>query len=108
MFMDCMRKQTYQCAQYKLKIVTKHDSRNTVWHVCLFLRFPCCSTRENISTCVSFIIIGLTLTKLGRFLFSGYRQTGFWNHAGTQISTQSSKIGVSCRSLYASPDDRDA
>ena len=28
MFMDCMRKQTYQCAQHKPKIVTKHDSRN--------------------------------------------------------------------------------
>ena len=30
-----------------------------------------------------------------------------WKHVGTQkISTQSSKLGVSCRSLYASPDDR--
>ena len=54
------------------------------------------------------LAIRLTLTKLGRFLFSGYRQTGFWNHAGTQISTRSSKLGVNCRSLYASPDDRDA
>ena len=29
MFIDSMRKQTNQCAQYKAKIVTKHDSRNT-------------------------------------------------------------------------------
>ena len=28
-----------------------------------------------------------------------------WKHVGTQkISTQSSKLGVSCRSLYASPE----
>ena len=39
------------------------------------------------------------------------RQTRFfgilvWQHVGTQkISTQSSKLGVSCRSLYASPED---
>ena len=32
-----------------------------------------------------------------------------WKHVGTQkISTQSSKLVVSCRSLYASPDDGDA
>ena len=29
MFMDCIRKQTDQCAQYNLKIVTKHDTKNT-------------------------------------------------------------------------------
>ena len=30
MFMDCLRKKTYQCAQYKLKnSFTKHDSRYT-------------------------------------------------------------------------------
>ena len=32
-----------------------------------------------------------------------------WKHVGTQkISTQSSKLVVSCRSLYASPEVRDA
>ena len=31
MFMDCIRKKTYQCAQHKLKIVKKHDSRNTLF-----------------------------------------------------------------------------
>ena len=31
-----------------------------------------------------------------------------WKHVDIQkISTQSSKLGVSCRSLYASPDDMD-
>ena len=35
MFMASIRKQTNQCAQYKLKIVTKHDSRNT--QVSMFL-----------------------------------------------------------------------
>ena len=32
-----------------------------------------------------------------------------WKHVGTQkISTHSSKLRVSCRSLYASPNDGDA
>ena len=32
-----------------------------------------------------------------------------WKHVGTQkISTQCSKLGGSCRSQYASPDDKDA
>ena len=72
--------------------------------------------------------VGLILTKLRWFLFSGYGQMdrrtdgqtdgqtdipGFgiliWKHVGTQkIPTQSSKLVVSCRSLYASPEDGDA
>ena len=82
--------------------------------------FPCCSTREDLSIDVSITNVGLILTKLWLFLFSGYgqmdRQTdrqGFgiliWKHVGTQkISTQNSKLVVSCRSLYASPEDGDA
>ena len=62
--------------------------------------FPCCSTREDLSIDVSITNVGLILTKLWWFLFSGYgqmdRQTdrhGFgiltWKHVGTQkISTQ--------------------
>ena len=69
--------------------------------------------------------------KLGGFLFSGYGQTDrwadkqmdgrtgrhdfgilIWTHVGTQKkkkkSTQSTKLGVSYRLLYASPDDGDA
>ena len=78
--------------------------------------FPCCSTREDLSIDVSITNVGLILTKLWWFLFSGYGQTdrhGFgiltWKHVGTQkISTQSSKLVVNCRSLYASPEDGDA
>ena len=44
---------TYQCAQYKLKLFTKHDSRNTKVSIFLkdnyFFVFPCCSSRENLS-----------------------------------------------------------
>ena len=59
--------------------------------------FPCCSTREDLTTDVSITNVGLISTKAGRFLFSGYGQTdrhGFfiiltWKHVGTQkISTQ--------------------
>ena len=86
------------------------------------------STREDLSIDVSITNVGLILTKLWWFLFSGYgqmdRQTdgqtdgqtdrhGFgivtWKHVGTQkISTQSSKLVVSRRSLYASPKVGDA
>ena len=78
--------------------------------------FPCCSTREDISIDVSITNVGLILTKPGLFLFFfGVRtdRHGFgiltWKHVGTQKnSTQSTKLGVSSRSLYASPEDGDA
>ena len=45
--------------------------------------FPWCSTREDLPIDVSITNVGLILTKLGWFLFSGYgrtdRQTRFWN-----------------------------
>ena len=86
----------------------------------LILGFPWSSTREDLSVDVSITYVELILTKPGRFLFSGYGQMdgrtdrdGFgiliWKHVGTQkISTQSSKLVVSRRSLYASPEDGDA
>ena len=37
--------------------------------------FPCCSTREDLSIDVSITNVGLILTKLRGFLFSGYGQT---------------------------------
>ena len=86
--------------------------------------FPWCSTREDLSIDVSITNVGLILTKLWWYLFSGCGQTdgqtdgrtdrhGFgiliWKHVGTQkISTQSSKLVVSHRSLYASPEVGDA
>ena len=85
--------------------------------------FPCCSTREGLCIGVSITIVGLILAKPGCFLFSGYGQTDghdfgilIGKHVGTQKistqssinSTQSSISGVSCRSLYASPDAGDA
>ena len=78
--------------------------------------FPCCSTREDLSIDVPITNVGLILTKLWWYLFSGCGQKdrhGFgiltWKHVGTQkISTQSSKLVVSRRSLYASPEDGDA
>ena len=102
--------------------------------------FPWCSTREDLSIDASITNVGLILTKLRGFLFSGCGQTdrrtdrqtdrrsdrrtdrqtdrqtdgqtdrhGFgiltWKHVDTQkISTQSTKLVVSRRSLYASPE----
>ena len=94
MFMDCIRKQTYQCSKYKLKNVYKtHDSRNTKVsikkkEIQVFWGFPrnssfwgffhssfCFffhssfwgffSTREDLSIDVLFTNVGLILTKLG-------------------------------------------
>ena len=96
------------------------ESQNSNFELFQIFGFPCCSTREDLSIDVSITNVGLTLTKLGGFLFSGYGQMdgrtdrhGFgiviWKHVGTQkISTQSSKLVVSRRSLYASPEVGDA
>ena len=83
--------------------------------------FPWRSTREDLSIDASITNVGLILTKLWWFFSRGTdRQTdgqtdrhGFgillWKHVGTQkISTQSSKLVVSRRSLYASPEVGDA
>ena len=64
-------------------------------------------TREDLSIDASITNIGLILTKVGDFLSRGTdRQTPFWN-PHMEISTQSSKLRVRYRSLYASPDDGD-
>ena len=71
------------------------------------LWFPCCSTCEDLPIDASITNVGLILTKLWWFLFSGWGQTDrhgygilIWKHVGTQkISTQSSKLVVSRRSL---------
>ena len=78
--------------------------------------FPCCSTRGDLSIDVSITNAGLISTKLWfkyHFFTRGTDRHGFgiltWKHVGTQnISTQSSKLVVSCRSLYASLEDGDA
>ena len=76
---------------------------------------PCCSTSEDHSIDVSITNVGLISTKPGRFLFSGYGQTDTVlesSHGNMSahkiISTQSSKLVVSRRSLYASREDGDA
>ena len=79
-----------------------------------FFGFPWCSTREDLSIDVSIVAVGLMLTKLGLFIFSGYGQTytvlesSHGNMSAHKKSTQSSKLRVSCRSLYACSDDGDA
>ena len=70
------------------------------------IAFPCCRTREDLSIDVSDTNVGLILTKPGWFFFSGYGQTGFWNHPMetgryTRNFNSSSKLVVSRRLLYA-------
>ena len=59
MFMDYIRKQTYQCAQHKLNHFFFFKDNQ-------IFRLPCCSTREDLlSIDVSITNVGLILTKLG-------------------------------------------
>ena len=103
---------------FKLFGTSQNTSQNSISNffekIQIFV-FPCCSTREEVSIDASITNVGLISTKPGRFLFSGYGQTDWqthtvfgiliWKHMGTQkISTQSSKLVVSRRSLYASPE----
>ena len=111
---------------FQLFVESQNSNFELFWKKIRILRFPWCSTREDLSIVVSITNVGLILTKLWWFLFSGYgqmdgrtdgrtdRQThGFGilicKHVGPQkISTQSSKLVVSRRFLYASPEVGDA
>ena len=76
MIMDCLRKQTYQCAQHKLIIILKYDSRTTRERIkkIIFGGFSCCCSREDLSIDVSITTVELKLlTKLGWFLLSEVR-----------------------------------
>ena len=93
------------------------------WKEIQIFGFPWCSNCEDLFNDVLITVVGLILTKPRWFLFSGYgqterrtdretdRQTRFWNpHTETCRHTKNSnsKLVVSCRSLYASPEDGDA
>ena len=79
MFMDCRRKQTHQCALYKVKIIyyqtrqQKHSGKNFLKKINLFW-FPWCSTRENLSIHVPITPVRLILTKLRWFQHFGISQ----------------------------------
>ena len=106
---------------FQLFVKSQNSNFELFWKINQIFGFPWCSTREDLSIDVSITNVGLILTKIGWFLFSRYEQmneqtdgqtdrSGFgiliWKIVGTQkISSQSSKLGVSCRSLYSSPDD---
>ena len=55
--------------RHKSKYKSKFDFKNHIFG------FPCCSTRDDLSIDVSITNVGLILTKLRGFLFSGYGQT---------------------------------
>ena len=109
---------------FQLFVKSQNSNFELFWKKNQIFGFPWCSTREDLSIDVSITNVGLILTKLWWYLFSGCGQTdgrtdgqtdrhGFgivtWKHLGTQkISTQSSKLLVSRRSLYASPEVGDA
>ena len=102
--------------RFQLFVTGENSNFERFWKIIQIFGFPWCSTREDLSIDASITNVGLILTKLRWLLFSGYGQTDgqdfgilIWKDVGTQkISTQSSKLVVSCRSLYASPENGDA
>ena len=50
MFMDCMRKETYQCAQYKLKIVYKAWQQKQTGKFYKNIKFLASRDREVVKT----------------------------------------------------------
>ena len=56
--------------------------------------FPCCSTREDLSVDVSITIVGLILTKPGRFRFSAYGNLGYRQNSISLISNFLKKIHI--------------
>ena len=83
MFMDCIRKQTYQCYSTREDlsnhvpitvglILTKNSTlrHKSKYNFDIFFQkiqifwFPCCSSREDLSIDVSITNVGLILTKL--------------------------------------------
>ena len=118
---------------FQLFVKSQNSNFKLFWKKIKFLDFHAvASTREDLSIDVSITNLRLILTKLWRSIsFLGVGTDGqtdrwtdgrtdgqtdrhgfgilTWKHVGTQkISTQNSKLVVSCRSLYASPEDGDA
>ena len=89
---------------FQLFVESQNSNFELFWKKFQILGFPWCSTCEDLSIDVSITNVGLTLTKLGWFLFSGYGQmdgrteTWFWNpHMETCRHTQNfnSKLKIS-------------
>ena len=59
---------------FQLFVESQNSNFELFWKKIQILGFPCCSTREDLSIDVSITNVGLTLTKLGWFFFSGYGQ----------------------------------
>ena len=103
---------------FQLFAKSQNSNFKLFWKKIQIFGLPLCSTRENLSIDASITNVGLILTKLRGFLFLGVRtdrqtdtvlESSYGNMSDTQkISTQSSKLVVSRRSLYASPEVRDA
>ena len=94
MFIDSKRKQTYQCAQYKLKIVCKtrqQKCKNIFEKKIKFLGFHAVVLVKNFPLMYHSYIgkNDTVLTKLRWFLFSGYRQT----HGQTDNKVSESSYG---------------
>ena len=60
---------------FQLFVKSQNSNFELFWKIIQILGFPWCSTREDLSIDVSITNVGLILTKLGGFLFSGYGQT---------------------------------
>ena len=105
--MDCIISPINVHSSYKLNIVTKHESRNTKVsifkkeNVFYFGFHYYCKTDIDEARVISFLGVRTDSQTNSKNFNSKKKKT-------QKISTQISKLRVSCRSLYASPDDGDA
>ena len=93
----------YSIYNIKRKQVKQNTSRNSISNFLkknLILILPCCSAREDLSIDVSITNVGLILTKLRGFLFSGYGQTDRQTDRQTDTVLESSHGNMSAHKKF--------
>ena len=92
----CMLRHTWMISALQHKSKYKSNSiSNFVWKKNQIFWFPCCSTREDLSVDVSINYVGLILTKLGRFFFSAYGNSGYEQNSILSTSNFMKKFHIS-------------
>ena len=82
----CMLRPTWMISALQHKSKYKSNSISNFKKKKSIFWFPYCSTSEDLSVDVSITHVGLILTKLGRFFFSAYGNSGYGQNSVLSIS----------------------
>ena len=85
---------------FQLFVESQNSNFELFWKKNQILGFPWCSTREDLSIDVSITNVGLILTKLGWFLFSGYGQMDRRTDRQTDTVLESSQGNMSAHKKF--------